>query len=277
MKKGFSWRIFISFGLLLSFVMLLVSGVVLYISPPGRVANWTDWRMLGLTKSGWIDQHTIFGFSFAVLSVFHLFFINWKAFLSYLKAKASKGLKSPFELFTSLALAVLLGFGTWFSLPPFSAVIDFGNRISGSWERRDSQPPVAHAEALTLVELAAQPGMGGDAEALKGKLEKAGYMVGTVRLTLAEIAVQNHTTAEIVYRSIAPEKSGARKLQVEGFGRRTLGEVASEGGVSPESLKLALRQKGIDAETGMTMREVAEKNRTGMNELRGMIENMISR
>jgi hypothetical protein len=277
MKKIFSWRIFISFGLLLSFLMLLVSGVILYISPPGRVANWTNWRMLGLTKNGWINQHTIFSFTFAILSIFHLFFINWKAFLSYLKTKASRGLKSPLELFVSLSLALLFGFGTYFSFQPFSAVIDFGDSVSGSWEKSGEQPPVPHAETMTLVELAQQPGLGGDAEILKAKLEKAGYTVGSVQLKLAEIAKQNLTTAEIVYRHIAPEKTGVPKLPSQRLGRKTLAEIAGDAGVSTISLQMALRQKGVAADSGMTMKAIAEKNRIGMNDLRLLIEGMISR
>jgi hypothetical protein len=276
-KKTFNWRIFISFGLLLSFLMLLVSGVILYISPPGRVANWTDWRMLGLSKRGWINQHTIFGFGFAILSIFHLFFINWKAFLSYLKTKASAGLKSPFELFVIVTLALFFGVGTYFSLQPFSAVIDFGNSISASWEQQDKQPPIPHAEAMTLAELAQQPGLGGDAEVLKAKLEKAGYTVVSVQEPLADIAVKNHTTAENVYRYIAPEKRGAKNLPSEGLGRKTLEEIANDNGISSVSLQLALGQKGIEAQTGMSMKEIAEKNHIEMNELRRMIESMISR
>ncbi|ACD89528.1 conserved hypothetical protein [Chlorobium limicola DSM 245] len=276
MKKSFSWRIFISFGLLLAFLMLLVSGVILYISPPGRVANWTDWRMLGLTKTAWANQHSIFGFAFALLSIFHLFVINWKAFFSYLKAKSAIGLKSPVELFGSILLALLFGFGTYFSIQPFSAVIDFGDNVSASWEQRDKQPPVPHAEIMTLVELAQQPGLGGDAEALKAKLEKAGYTVGSVQETLADIAIRNKTTAEKIYRDIAPEKSGAKKLPSEGLGRKTLQEIADAQGISVTSLQMALRQKEIEAEPGMTLKAIAERNHIEMSELRGMIETMIS-
>jgi hypothetical protein len=277
MKKSFSWRIFISFGLLLSFLMLLVSGVILYISPPGRVANWTDWRMLGLTKTGWENQHAIFGFAFAILSIFHLFFINWKAFLSYLKTKTGEGLKNPKELFGSVVLALIFGIGTFYALQPFSAVIDFGNSISESWERRDRQPPVPHAESMTLVELALQPGLGGDAEVLKAKLEKAGFRVNSVQQTLAEIAGKNHTTAEKVYVPLAPEKSGAGKLPAEGLGRKTLQEIADGAGVSAASLQLALKQQGVEAEPAMTMKAIADRNGTDMSRLREMLETMISR
>ena len=276
MKKSFSWRKFISFGLVLSFFMLLVSGVILYIAPPGRVANWTDWRMLGLTKTGWQNQHAVFGFAFAILSIFHLFFINWKAFLSYLKAKTTEGLKSPKELFTSVLLFLLFGAGTYSVVQPFSAIIDFGNHISASWEQRDKQPPVPHAETMTLVELALQPGLGGDAELLKTKLIQAGFTVTSVEETLAEIATSNSTTAEKLYQYIAPADSEKNTLPAEGLGRKTLQEIADAAGISASSLQLALRQKGIEAEPGMTLKAVADKNSIDMSELREMLENMIS-
>jgi len=52
MKKtsNFQLRAMISVLLALAFPALLVSGLVLFVSPPGRVANWTDWRLFGLSK-----------------------------------------------------------------------------------------------------------------------------------------------------------------------------------------------------------------------------------
>ena len=127
MKKTFSWRVFTSFGLFLSFFMLLVSGVVLYIFParsPGVL-----WTLGGLTKPAWQDQHIIFGFAFSLLSLGHLFLVNWHAFLSYLKAKATRGMQRPAELLTILVLTLIVGFGTWFGIQPFSAILDFGKKI----------------------------------------------------------------------------------------------------------------------------------------------------
>jgi hypothetical protein len=277
MKKSFSWRVFISFGLFIALVMMLVSGVILYLSPPGRVANWTDWRMIGLTKRGWQNQHVIFGFSFLILSVFHLFFINWKAFLSYLKSKTSEGLKNPGELLTIVILSSLFGTGTYFDIEPFSAVIKFGDTISNSWEQQEKQAPVPHAELLTLQQLAEQPGLGGDLEALIKKLEKAGLKGVSRNKTLAEIATLNGKTAEQVYEVIAPEKTERNKIQGQGFGKKTLQEIADEAGVSSTSLQLALRQKGIEANTNSPLKSIAENNKIEMNELRKILETMISR
>jgi DNA-binding phage protein len=277
MKKLFSWRVFISFGLLIAFVMLLVSGVILYVSPPGRVANWTDWRMLGLTKRGWMAQHTIFGFTFAILSLCHLFLINWHAFLSYLKAKATKSLNHPVELLAILMLAALFGAGTFYGIQPFSGILEFGDGISNSWESKEKKAPVAHAELMSLVELSLQPGLGGDAGALKTKLVSASLKVDSEKQTLAEIAAANGMTAEKVYEIIAPAGNEKHKLQGEGFGKKTLQQVADEAGVSSTSLKLALHQQDVEAETDMTLKTIAEKNNMQMGKLRQLLEKMISR
>jgi len=277
MKKSFSWRVFVSFGLFIAVFMMLVSGVILYISPPGRVANWSDWQMLGLTKRGWLNQHTIFGFAFVILSLFHLFFINWKAFFSYLKSKTAQGLKSPFELLSIITLSAFFGLGTSFDIQPFSAVIKFGNTISNSWESKDKAAPVPHAELMTLVELSQQPGLGGDPEALITKLKNAKLKVTSEKETIAEIAKANGMTAEQVYAFIAPAEQGKHKLQGEGFGRKTLQQLADDAGVSATSLQLALKQKGIEAKTNDPLRDIAKNNNIEMSEFKKVLETMISR
>jgi hypothetical protein len=277
MKKSFNWRVFVSFGLFIALFMMLVSGVILYVSPPGRVANWSDWQMLGLTKRGWLNQHTIFGFAFVILSLFHLFFINWKAFLSYLKSKTAQGLKSPFELLSIITLSAFFGLGTSFDIQPFSAVIKFGNTISNSWERKDKAAPVPHAELMNLVELSQQPGLGGDPETLVAKLRNAGLKVASQNETIEEIARTNGMTAERVYSFIAPAEKGKHKLQGEGFGRKTLQQIADEAGVSATSLQLALKQKGIEAKTNDPLRDIAKNNNIEMSEFKKLLETLISR
>ncbi len=277
MKKTFRWRVFISFGLFIALFMMLVSGVILYISPPGRVANWTDWRLIGLTKTGWRNQHLIFGFAFTLLSLFHLFLVNWKAFLCYLKTKTAEGVRPPKELVAILLFSSFFGVGTYYGLEPFSAIIQFGNRISSSWESQEKRAPIPHAELMTLTELSQQPGMGGDPEALKAKLEKAGLTVASSKETLAAIAEANGMAAEHVYEMLAPGENGKSQLSGKGFGQRTLQQIADESGVSAASLQLALRQKRIEAKTDTPLKTIAEQNNIEMRELRQLLETMIRR
>ncbi len=49
-RPSFAWRAMTSVLIAASFLLVVVSGVVLFVSPPGRVANWGNWRMVGLTK-----------------------------------------------------------------------------------------------------------------------------------------------------------------------------------------------------------------------------------
>jgi Domain of unknown function (DUF4405) len=145
MNRSFSWRSFTSFGLFLSFFMILVSGVILYIFP-GKALGFV-WELCGLSKPAWQNQHIIFGFAFSILSLCHLFFINWKAFFSYLKSKAKTGLQSPGELLVILLLSLLFGFGTYFKVQPFSGILELGKSISNSWDNKGKEASDKRADA----------------------------------------------------------------------------------------------------------------------------------
>lgn len=272
-QQHFKWRVFISTGLLLTFLVMLISGIVLYISPPGRVANWTDWNIFGLTKKGWQNQHVVFGFAFIILSIFHLFVINWMAFLSYIKTKASKGLNSPAELVTSLLLFAVLAAGTLWHLPPFEQIIALGDRLSGSWENKTGGPPVPHAEAMPLDELGALPQVNDPAEKMVEKLRAAGIEVRDTRQTLTEIADKNGVKVEKLYGIISKGKQSGG-LQGSGWGRKTLTEAAETIGVSPLALQQALKQQGIEAAPEESIRDIATKNSMEPSELVSRINRM---
>ena len=123
-------------------------------APPGRYANWVNWKMINLTKEGWQSLHTVFSYTFVILSVFHLFTINWKAFLSYLKKKKEKGLNKKTEFLFATILTIVFMTGVLISIPPFRSVMDLCEYLTESWENVEETPPVPHAELLTLVELA---------------------------------------------------------------------------------------------------------------------------
>ena len=166
MKRSFSWRVFTSFGLFLSFIMILVSGIILYIFP-GRTPGFM-WEIWGMNKPAWQNQHIIFGFSFSILSLCHLFFINWKAFFSYLKSKTKEGLQSPRELLVIVALSLLFGAGTFFKIQPFSGILEFGKSISRSWDNSAQQGSekrvdiYGYSQELAFADLPAERGSGED-------------------------------------------------------------------------------------------------------------------
>jgi len=265
-SKGFKWRAFVSVSLTITFLVMTISGIMLFVAPPGRVANWSGWTILGLSKHGWEDQHLVFATAFIVLSIFHLFVLNWKAFFNYLKSKASKGLSHPAELFASLILFVLFAAGTLWHLPPFEQIIALGEKVSNSWEYKAGGPPVPHAEAMPLEELGALPQVRVSAEAMLEKLRAAGVKVQGTEQTLQEIADENGMEAQKLYTLIAGEAQ-SKGLSGSGWGRKTLTEAAETIGVTPLALQQALTQQEIEASPDETIREIATNNGMEPSEL----------
>ena len=278
MKKKFSWKVFISFGLTYAFIIIFISGLMLYASPPGRYAHWVDWKILGFTKDGWGALHIIFSLTFVVLSIFHLFTINWASFLSYLKSKKRKGLNKKREFYWSTTLTLVFFIGIIFLVPPFNYVVDFGEYLTQSWEQVEDEPPIPHAELLTLDKLAEQLEYSSVDELIR-KLEIHDIeFVNTNEQTLQEIAQSNNTTPIEIYehftrKSPSQGGSGVGRQGGQGrgqgsgssgggggIGRATIDDFAAGEGLSVDEVILILRENNIEAKKGQTLRDIGENN-----------------
>jgi hypothetical protein len=269
MNNKFSWKAFISFGLTYSFIIILVSGIILYIAPPGRYANWVTWKISGLTKESWQSLHIVFSFSFVFLSVFHLFTVNWKAFLSYLKSKSQSGLNKKREFITTTGLFILFVFGILFSVPPFKFVMDLSAYFTESWEKTENEPPVPHAELLTLAELDVQlTEMTLDDITVNLNKEQVKFD-NTNQQTLGEIAELNQTTPLVIYQKII-QKYG-NQLQGSGVGRKTLEEFAVEAGKNIEEVLIILEENNIKAEKGQTLKVIGDNNKVLPRDIHDLI------
>ncbi|MCE4563711.1 DUF4405 domain-containing protein [Maribellus sp. CM-23] len=256
--KKFSWRAFISFGLSYAMIVLLVSGIILYVSPPGRYAHWVNWALWGFTKEEWQAIHTVFSLGFIVLSVFHLFSANWKVFLSYFRSKSTGTFRRKRELLLSSAFMLVFFFGTVFSLPPFQNVMALGEDLTNSWEKTEERAPVAHAELLTLAELSEQLKLD-SVEVITQKLNNHKISFENVHSqSLQEIANANNTTPMDIYGVIS--KPAGNAMQGSGVGRKTLEEFASELGKSTDEILAVLKENNIEAEKGQTLRTIGENN-----------------
>lgn len=230
---------------------------MLYMSPPGRYAHWVNWKIWGFTKEGWQAIHTVFSFTFVILSIFHLFSINWKAFISYLKSKKSIGFNKKREFFISTTLTLVFFFGVIFSVPPFKTVMDFGEYLTASWEQVEEEPPIPHAELLTLAELAAQMKLSAVDEMTR-KLTLHKIKFDNTGQTLQELAKINNTTPIEIYNLISKKSEAGR--QGSGIGRKTLEVFAAEVEKSIEEVIKILKENGIDAEKGQTLRDIGDNN-----------------
>lgn len=107
MKSGFNWRGWTTFVVTISFIVDTVSGIILYIAPPGRIANWTNWSVWGLNKEAWGAIHTIFGYILLIIVAIHLYF-NWKIFLNFIWSKLRNALNLKWELTGATLLCLII-------------------------------------------------------------------------------------------------------------------------------------------------------------------------
>jgi len=92
--------------------------MVLYVAPPGRLANWSHWTLVSLDKSGWQAFTRSSRRCFLVAAAFHLFF-NWKVLMAYLKSKITVGVRMKRELALASAIVASIFVATLAGAPPF--------------------------------------------------------------------------------------------------------------------------------------------------------------
>ena len=154
MDKGnnnkFKWRAFTSVLATIFFALMAFTGIILFLTPPGRVANWTGWTLIALTKHQWGGLHIWFGLLFIITSAFHLYF-NWKPLVSYFKDKVSQSFAMRAEWIIALIIPAIVFVGTLAEIKPFSSLLALNETIKHSWEAPNKRAPVPHAESLSLA------------------------------------------------------------------------------------------------------------------------------
>ena len=273
--KNSTWsgRAFTSLCSLVSFILLCLTGILLFIEPQGRVAYWTNWRFLGLEKDQWGNIHIYSGLLFLLAGGFHIYY-NWKPLVKYLSGKVESALRYKREMVISgIIFLWILVSGVW-SLPPLSYVTDLGGVIKDSWVTSpELEPPFGHAELASLKTFCKKQGIPLD-QAMK-ELRGAGFRVDDPKETLAEIAASKETSGMSVYAVIkklesqpgavtsgsawTPEKI-EEAFSGTGLGRKTLGQVIKDLGVNPEAAHKRLMVAGIEAGDEDKIKDLAEKH-----------------
>lgn len=264
-KNKFNWRGFVSLYITLSFLIMTISGIILYIAPPGRVAHWSYWVLLGLTKTEWQAVHTIFTFIFAGFLGFHIFF-NWKPLIHYLKSKTKTGLKLHKELSLAIIVSLVIFGFTYFELPPFSTVMDIGEEITDSWSTEENEPPVPHAELLTVTKFAETIKMPFDE--FKNLLSGNGYIFTDTSMTIEKLAAIYRVTPSKIYNDIKikdmvnnPVSTVETKyIEGSGYGRKKISEIFKENNLSWEEGVKKFESAGKELKEDDKLKNIADDN-----------------
>ena len=267
-QKGKFWRPFTSLMVTWGFLLLALSGVVLYIVPHGRVAYWTDWHMWGLSKTQWGDIHIAGGLIFIIAGAFHVFF-NWGVLLRYLKLKRESQ-RNTAAIVISLVLTLFVIVGAAKQWPPVSYIASIGGSIKDSWvSAPEHEPPFGHAEEVSLKTLCSKTFIPLD-EAL-AKLESEGIQAdpGDKVIDIAQSAglspMELYALIEALSQPPKLEKSTLSADEVEahfagtGIGRKTLADIAEQSGQSKADIKKRLKSQGIEIDPDMALKQAADK------------------
>jgi len=221
--RKFSVRGFTSLLIAWAFVFLSFTGVILYVTPRGRDANWTGWTLLGLEKDQWESVHVNVSILFLIFAVVHLV-VNWKVFWTYLKKRARPGLNLKRELALATIVSVAVAAGAICNVPPFATVMDYNNDIKDYWSCKAaedaSRAPVAHAEDLTLAQVATQINL--PIDDVKGALSEEGYEIKDDAATMSDLAKSKDVSPRDVFADIRkhfPSAGRATECEGRGFGQ----------------------------------------------------------
>jgi hypothetical protein len=270
-KSKFRPRGLVAFIVFGGFAVMTVTGLVLFITPPGRVAYWTNWALVGLEKSDWAAVHIVFSLLFVLAGAIHLFF-NWKPFKHYLVEKFANHLKLRAESVIGTAAVGVILVGTLFAWPPFSWIINLNETLKDSWAAAGwAEPPFGHAEDVSLKVLGIRTAR--EPRAMMEALRDAGYRVDSPGQRVQDIATANGVTPALLWAAItervqpaAPEPVTASITGEEvelrysgtGLGQKTVAEIAETTGVPLETMLTRLQAAGIDAAPGDKMKAVAK-------------------
>jgi hypothetical protein len=265
-KKSFKWRGVATFMLIMALALEVISGIVLYITPPGRYAHWTNWTLWGLSKEGCGAMHTIFGYLLLIIIAGHLYY-NWRVIVAFVwsKARHAFNLKRELAVATIISLAVFLG--TYWNLPPFSTVMNLGEKAKHSWEQKD--PSYARGRgrgfASSSVALAKEDGRNYTPNNESGRAQQSVPLIDENRGKGAQGKGRNALSPSVAHaETITGVQSGG------GLGRKTLDMVFSEYGIPMDEGLSRLRSQGIEAKATDTVRDLADRSGKRPNEIIGM-------
>ncbi|NLI45677.1 MAG: DUF4405 domain-containing protein [Acidobacteria bacterium] len=256
-----SFRRIVSLVTTLSFVMMAYTGIMLFLSPQGRVANWANWTLWGLGKDDYSAVHINFMVVFLIASILHIY-LNWACLVSYLRNAARRLVVVTPEFLLALGLTVVVFVGTLLAWPPFRNLVAFNGAVKASWIASYGEPPYGHAELSTLSQFARYLGIPPD-DAL-ARLRAGGLRVDDVGQTVDTVARRNGVPPQRVYdvlRPVGPAGQSANKLPPpgagSGLGRKTLAELEREGLIRLPIALERLKARGVEAGGDSTLKEVA--------------------
>lgn len=242
-----------------SFLIMSITGIMLYIVPQGKIAYWADWHLLGLTKSQYGEIHTTSMVTFLGFGILHIYY-NWKPIVSYMKDKSKKVSFTKKEFLIAFGLNLIFVVGTLFMVQPFKAFLDLQGYIKDGWAKEYGEPPYGHAEETKLKVFCKKINIDYEkaSEILRAKNIKF-----TANETLLSISKNNNIPPSELYKLIKPKSvlSSSEDLSSppSNLGRKTLQDLSDMKRIDLTKAIKILKSKGLsDVEASSKFKNLAD-------------------
>ena len=122
------------------FGVMLLSGLVLFFTPSGRITRLDEWSFAGLLRHDWLAIHIGFALLFVAAGAVHLA-LNWRAMRHYLAAKRPEGFRIGTESILAILLCALLAVAAIERWPPFDSILGLHKSIKSGGAQDGAATP----------------------------------------------------------------------------------------------------------------------------------------
>jgi hypothetical protein len=276
--KPFNGRAFISVLTGFSFLLMAVTGLVLFFAPSCRMARDTSWTVWGQSKEQWVAVHVWLSIVFLIASLFHLY-LNWTPLVNYFRSRIRKSFGFRIEWIAALVICGIIYAGTICNAMPFSSLIAWKDTF-----KHGTSEAGMHGRGWRGGRMAAQQSqnpLSTDGSSLSGHtcgLECEGNQNDTCNKTHEHTNTADNRNVENCEHQQAGVHEGAQALEPHrgrggsGMGQKTLKQFCNEEGIELSSAITLLKNNAFTARETMTMREIADNKRVHPRELRNILQ-----
>jgi hypothetical protein len=267
-----SLRKTISLILIFSFLIMLVTGLLLFVVPPGRISYWANWTFAGLTKEQWGNLHITSGLMGLIAALFHIYF-NWKPIMQYLKNRQREFRVFTVDFNVALLITLFVTLGTAYEMPPFSWILDLSEDIKNEASVVYGEPPYAHAELSPLTEFAEK--MQIDLSVAKEKLATNGITVSSDDETILSISERNDVSPQALYLMMKELNAGKQltmpELPGQGTGKKTVRMFCEQYNLDLDATLKFLADNKYPVDPDMNLKTIATEFSTDPITIYGLI------
>ena len=271
MKSKFNWKDFIIYGFTFSIILIILSGIIIYISPNSEFARSSNWQIFGFSKLIWRSIFISFILTFIGLAIIYVFIAEKDFFKNYFNKKRLENLSDNKEILGSIAVMVVVFFMSILEIPPMSSLSSLSESFELEWELKNLDKPLEIKNEMTLREVSALlPNVTG--YDIVKKLEVSGLKVEDIKQSLSELSETNNFPVNEIKRIINSMTNIKTPLQTKAFSNISLNDYSIKNGLDVNVVIEFLEKNEININSKIeTISEISKNNLISQAEIQKVL------